>query len=410
MATENEGNAPSAISPDFCITIIHGTWGRGLFPKLRAWMPFRGRWWFEPQSQFCIRLAEELSRREISARICAFEWSGANSALERDCAGAALAARLSKAAQIQRPVQVLIGHSHGGNVAIRALHHLGAANKPILLVTLATPFVEVLEPKPAEPTQTWAAKFSISLGCGAGFTYFWLGNRLLSDWSFTNLSFLAFWIIVFGLIWLLYWLIGKYQDVRRATTLACATSHEGLRHAAENVLILRGVDDEAALALALGAIGNRITTWAARVLERFYHYLMTLWIIAIGCLGVAALFTSERATADEAWLIGSLHLFVIVLFAASVAAVLLMALAGLFKAVYGREFLFGPIASNISSHSVPDIIHNRVRCITLDQARKRILRHQIYDEHTCTSKISDWLDEQLHSKDNVQPVADAAQQ
>jgi hypothetical protein len=242
------------------------------------------------------------------------------------------------------------------------------------------------------------------------FTYFWLGNRLLSDWSFTNLSFLAFWIIVFGLIGLLYWLIGKYQDVRRATTLARATSHEGLRHAAENVLILRGVDDEAALALALGAIGNRIATWAARVLERFYHYLMTLWIIAIGCLGVAALFTSERATADEAWLIGSLHLFVIVLFAASVAAVLLMVLAGLFKAVYGREFLFGPIACNVSSHSVPDIIHNRVRCITLDQARKRILRHQIYDEHSCTSKIADWLDEQLHSKDNVQPVADAVQQ
>jgi hypothetical protein len=160
MDPEPAGNTPSGVSPDLSIAIVHGTWGRGVFPKLRARLPFQGPLWFERKSQFCMKLAEQLSRRNISARIWAFEWSGANSVIARDRAGAALAAHFrDEAAQSPSSAQVIIGHSHGGNVAIRTLQHLGTNHKSILLVTLATPFIEVMPySKPSDVKGTFRQK------------------------------------------------------------------------------------------------------------------------------------------------------------------------------------------------------------------------------------------------------------
>src|SRR5262245_24732976 len=114
----------SAAPTNLLITIVHGTWGRGIFPALRSRLPFKNHWWFDDQSQFASKLREGLSKRNIYARISAFNWSGANSIFARDRAGADLAVHLrDEASRAEGSRQVLIGHSHGGNVAIRALHH-----------------------------------------------------------------------------------------------------------------------------------------------------------------------------------------------------------------------------------------------------------------------------------------------
>jgi alpha-beta hydrolase superfamily lysophospholipase len=43
--------------------------------------------------------------------------------------------------------QVVIAHSHGGNVALRALDQLGVTRNEIFIATIATPFVEILRTK-----------------------------------------------------------------------------------------------------------------------------------------------------------------------------------------------------------------------------------------------------------------------
>jgi hypothetical protein len=139
----------SEVRPQLLITLVHGTWGRGFFPRRigKSRRPF----WFEGGSPFLARLSDELS--DIPHKITPLLWSGANSIFERDKTARVLADYLS-AEHIEHPqaTQLVIAHSHGGNVALRALYHLqkrdasqldGADSANPLVVTLATPFIEV---------------------------------------------------------------------------------------------------------------------------------------------------------------------------------------------------------------------------------------------------------------------------
>ena len=73
----------------------------------------------------------------------AFLWSGANSVHARDCAARELSDQLRKDLQDPDAKAVIIAHSHGGNVALRALQHLDFMADRIRVVTLATPFLRV---------------------------------------------------------------------------------------------------------------------------------------------------------------------------------------------------------------------------------------------------------------------------
>jgi alpha-beta hydrolase superfamily lysophospholipase len=76
-------------------------------------------------------------------------WTGKNSIRIRDETAQVLAKQLSaEHAEHPQATQLIIAHSHGGNIALRALHHLkqrdaSQSSAEPLVVTLATPFVEV---------------------------------------------------------------------------------------------------------------------------------------------------------------------------------------------------------------------------------------------------------------------------
>src|SRR5262245_45324292 len=147
----------SEVRPQLLITLVHGTWPRGLFPKIarfKQWVRGLMRrkrlgpppFWFEEGSPFLARLSPELC--DIPHKIKALPWSGANSIFIRDKIAVELAEDLSaEHAEHPQATQLIIAHSHGGNIALRALHHLKehsvaqAANP--LIVALATPFIEV---------------------------------------------------------------------------------------------------------------------------------------------------------------------------------------------------------------------------------------------------------------------------
>jgi hypothetical protein len=107
--------------------------------------------WFEEGSPFLARLSTELC--DIPHKITPLLWSGKNSISKRDKAAHDLAEHLSaEHAEHPEATQLIIAHSHGGNIALRALHHLrprdaaqldGADRALPLVVTMATPFIEV---------------------------------------------------------------------------------------------------------------------------------------------------------------------------------------------------------------------------------------------------------------------------
>src|SRR5215467_7645890 len=131
------------------ITLMHGTWGRGFFPKRQR--QNRRPFWFEEGSPFLARLSAELG--DIPHKITPLPWSGANSISEREKTAHVLAKRLSaELAEHPQDTQLIIAHSHGGNIALNALYHLHqpdgsrlceADSATPLVVTLATPFIEV---------------------------------------------------------------------------------------------------------------------------------------------------------------------------------------------------------------------------------------------------------------------------
>ncbi len=146
---------------DLFITLVHGTWPRNVWRDVFL-TPFYGKWpsrsfpkslWFADGSEFRNRLFAGLSKRGLSAPISPFLWSGANSVRERDKAAQELVEHIrAKQSDYPSSTQVVIAHSHGGNVALRALDQLGVTGDEIFIATIAIPFVEILRTKlsPAE--------------------------------------------------------------------------------------------------------------------------------------------------------------------------------------------------------------------------------------------------------------------
>jgi hypothetical protein len=161
--------APAAL----CVTIVHGTFPRGLWQQLRRnlralWANIRGRqfdeaemWptpapqpdrrlWFERGSEFEIDLVRRTGLPPGSILFNRFLWSGSNTFAGRAEAARLLRVALQKSAgESPDATHLVIGHSHGGTVAVKALDSRdasGAAEMPRVnaLLTLGTPFVRLV--------------------------------------------------------------------------------------------------------------------------------------------------------------------------------------------------------------------------------------------------------------------------
>lgn len=142
---------------DIRIITVHGT-GDG--------EPADGdaKWW-QPGSVFNRELLDAMRAAGVSATVEAFRWNGKNSTTARRRA----AFRLGK--QLSEGGAVLIGHSHGGNVA-RDAFALRAVNASGGLVTVGTPFLRtkpqriaaVLRPLFALAAVMSAVLFALAMG------------------------------------------------------------------------------------------------------------------------------------------------------------------------------------------------------------------------------------------------------
>jgi hypothetical protein len=248
----SEADDPNATC--WSITLIHGTWGRGFFPGV----PTKKPRWFEEGSAFRAMLESELKDRGFRYKISEFSWSGSNSIIERDQAARELAGNLSRQVITQR--SLLIGHSHGGNIALRALKLLGEQRGPAWVATMATPFLQI-KAIPGGQASRLYERMSFGLVALA------LSVLYLNVDCISRMTGLAFPLVPSGanylvqmlagilvaLLFTLLMIFGRWifqsafefdKQTGRAEALAVASLID--LNNRDKILVLRGADDEAA--------------------------------------------------------------------------------------------------------------------------------------------------------------------
>lgn len=387
---------PEADQRPLAITLVHGTWGRGVFPALSP--PWRRPFWFEPGGEFHDRLKQGLADREINAPFHAFTWSGSNSIFERLAAAQRLAADINeRAAAEPDQLQVVIGHSHGGSVAMIALRHIEeAVRRRLSIVTLATPFVEVRVEAPGVRNVKAIVALLILFGLGfsvllflpafyAGLGFLGIDVDAVPDWINT-LVFVLGWLLAATIV---LFIIGPGFGNREDRLLE-ATRDGVACDFATNMLVLRGIDDEATLALAAGAIGNRLSFRLIRITAFGLVVVLALLFYVHFSQSGPAYIRDNLATLSQwmLWLAGpALGLFFAVL-------------SGLFKAVYGRELVLRSLLCQINSHSAPDQ-PGGLWVITLSPSKRELrgLRHGLYEHEGAVPAVVNWILRQTRPDD-----------
>lgn len=377
-----------AVRHQLLITLVHGTWGRGFF--LRRQRQGHPPLWFEEGSPFLARLSAELG--DIPHKTNPLLWSGANSIFERDKTAQVLAGHLSaEHTEYPQATQLIVAHSHGGNIALRALHHLQERDAPELdgderakpfVVTLATPFIEIhranfgRRPLLIRLSLMFAMGFlSVALSMALLiFLLYFLFPRLPDPYVAPILviweAVMVLLIAIFG--W--WWIVGRaatrqgqIEALRDATRLEESAS-------AQRLLVVRAIDDEASLALALGTIFNFLTA-------RFITYVFFLFFMTPVLLIFSRWFPNwayAAALAGFIILTGMLFLALMVS-----------------RLVHGRELAISPMECQINTQSAPDAA-DLSRIVTLVSHHNiKSLRHGIYEHENCAKAISDWMRSQL---------------
>jgi hypothetical protein len=400
--------------PEIVVTLVHGTWGRGFFPRNRRTLPKPElRRWFEPESSFRKNLEQRLERgpRYLIEVFC---WSGANSILERERATQELSRMLlSQRSRYPDARLVAIGHSHGGNVALKAAYLLEQAGSRLDIVTIATPFVQI-----AERGASWQGVivFLIAtvLFCG-GIVLFetWLERRF-GNWVFVPvLLAIAILLAVLPLLW-----AERAQRVRQR--LLDAAKLIPLRRS--KMLIIRGYADEAGLALSMGTAGsqliNRVLSLpaipiriAAGIIGRGWYRLITDWpfrwspsLRTVGGCGML-LFSAGGLLVLTLLLLGMRHLpnitgvftgergAILAWVVPPAAMLILLALGGLALTVNGRELFRHCVALMVTVDSVPDA-RGDAAVVTLKFTQDGGgLRHSLYDDEYCAYVIAHWVED-----------------
>jgi len=194
-------------------------------------------------------------------------------------------------------------------------------------------------------------------------------------------------------------LMGWYWITRRAT--ARQNRVEELRDAtrlgevasARPLLVIRAIDDEASLTLALGAIVNHITarsiTYGLFILISFSVIFLVPEVILVRhkWLSIESVdFFERRDWYEHAGQLGVATLIIILLGLLSVA-----------RAVHGSELAVSPMECQINTQSAPDAKGLSEIVTLVRRTYVKSLRHGIYDHEDCAKTISDWVRSQLRA-------------
>jgi hypothetical protein len=375
-------------------------------------------------------LESDLQKEDITATFRIFRWSGANSVFHRARAADELTRLL--ASDPDNANSIVIAHSHGGNVAFRALSKLGTRGARITLITLATPFLRVF------PTWSGPGFWQVYLTLFAMVT---LGVSIVlgtdiskapwpDDLGFGKWAAMVVFPLAMATALLVRLIINPSPPpakrqlgqaktwASRPFTIANDANYDSAGPDAPNLLVIRGVDDEAALALAFAAIATRIN----RVVIGVIWKLILLFMFLVGLADSLAFWVLNwlgYIDNNSPSALSELHTNIMrpygwALLAAAVSALMLVVVPALFRTWFGTEFLIGAARCEVVTDSVPDSTPSRI--ITLEtpyyppfpwmqaeQARSSTARmhHKIYNYPGCVPEIVKWVNEHFDGRSQV---------
>ena len=166
----------------------------------------------------------------------------------------------------------------------------------------------------------------------------------------------------------------------RAVDVQQAAFYPSVGASGPPILVIRGVDDEASLALAAGLIGSRLSSlFLLSVIPTLY---------AIGLLLIFVLVVLRNLDEQRGEL---LELMVAIV--GSLGAFVFLMLPGMFKSTFGKEFLTTAFVCDIAADSAPDT-QGSIEAVTLSPSKPPAswqLRHGIYSHPQCVNEIVSWL-------------------
>lgn len=324
-------------APRLVVMLVHGTFARGggrqLQRNLKAWWArLRGhqpaeaglwpapaakagkRWWFEAGSVFEEKLVDLLKTDGLPPGSLVFEriaWSGRNTFADREAAATTLREALAAARSAHPGLPlVVLAHSHGGTVAVKALdaRHPACPAGVQALLTLGSPFVRLTEraaPPPMQKNGERAATFKdgvaaflpgtlLALAPLAALTQGWLATGpvdlglaialgLLGLWAALTASVITAYLIVVvlllggGPLWsfipgLAFIALMAPLFIFKEPLAAAGWRHveRGPLWLACPLLALRTPRDEASLVIGLGQVAQGLGQWGARLVGLFW--------------------------------------------------------------------------------------------------------------------------------------------
>lgn len=223
----------------------------------------RGAEWVEATSNLAVKIQSNFDSRGIKVDWYKFEWSGANTVSGRRAAAERLTRELDNAFKMNSTQQiVMVGHSHGGNIALKAFEQF--CHIPSLrLITLATPF---LSARRRPSTRLFAVAFPFINIAGATIIVGLLANASLDFGSGDHGHLTA---IAIGLVICVVSpaLIPKMQraiESDEAELLGASPDISRIEPARDRILICSSAGDEADGGLKLASL---INGWISRLIR-----------------------------------------------------------------------------------------------------------------------------------------------
>jgi hypothetical protein len=371
---------------EYAVTLVHGT-------RLRL---TRHATWVEPESPFSTILRENLN---APLHVYPFRWSGRNSVSARAEGGHLLAEHLQDVAR-RHPTarRFVIGHSHGGNVMIRALGVPGTPDAVDGVIALSTPFLAV-SPRSFGPrlklNLVLAAAVSVYSLRGL-VTYF--GQTTPGTANSTTLLL----TVVSALI-----LLALSASMNRGLQKRITAFIEQLQKDVElpstlspnRVLIVRASGDEASALLAsvqfVGWLTTRTTQLASDVTGRMHSWFPRFpWISSAALFGasfaiISAILSPSAGPGMRAAAIGAAVLLVVPTAVLMLSLAISLVLLALLLTAYGPEFAPRAMFLDVSVESVPSGLSV---IFQLPPTGEEGLRHSVtYQNRLAINFVAAWL-------------------
>ena len=406
---ENPASPSKSLNRPISILIVHGTWGG----RKQGWRPWRyAKPWYDIDSEFISNLTSSLGAKGFNASFTEFQWSGANSILHRWRAASKLAEFLRSRAQQNCLPHTILAHSHGGNVALKAIDLLkgecgmyspDTRKMSTNVVTLATPFLQVFDNPVRSCALSECLLYTSTLIC--------FHDALTLDTSITVIKiFLSFNLEVMAqfrgivllfiieaivaawaasrLVFTIYFtavkpdnlgdMFGRVNDYANYTNYDV---HDDLR-----LLILRGVSDEASLALAAGGIASRITHFVDPLFSQFAIGVFAGAVLLAGAKALAAIILPNFVTLSERTPV----IYDVVFSACGIIFISRLA-SRCMRLGFGRELFLAPHRCEFDSAGAPDKIGNVTIATLAPSALGATMNHSVYANPLCPEVIADWL-------------------